>query len=724
MIAKKYYILLFLLFTACSIAAQSFTITGKVTDEKGKPLVGANIFLKGTVIGTATNSKGEFELSKLKNNSYTLIISMIGYEKKEINLSFSDTKSQHLTIKLKKESVRVDQVVVTASKHKNEIKNLPVSVSVITSERINEKNFVTLDQALRYEPGVVITKDQISIRGSSGYTVGAGTRVLTAIDGIPLYTGDSGEIIWQLIPPSEIDRVEVVKGAASSMYGTTAMGGVVNLISKDITSKPLTYVKMFAGSYTKPSYDEWKWSNSLQSYYGATVSHSRTIGKLGITGLFSYFQDDGYRKNDWEKRYSGYLKAAYNFSESTSLTLIGSGYSRDKGTFTYWKGLNDALLPPDNEIGQTIPSDRFVIGLLFNHMFSDKVSMLIKPSLYNSYWYDASESSNSSKSNLYRTEVQINWKLAEGSLLISGIEGRYNIVTSSIFGDRSSDGFGVYTQWEYHLSKAFLFTLGARYDYSKLDTLKSSDNVSPKVGLNYKLTKATILRASAGKGFRAPTLAEAFTSTTTSGITVKPNPNLQSETSYSFEIGVNQTFSQIFSVDLALFDNEYHNFIDPIIDPDDSKIVFENITRARVRGLELSGNLTLLNKKLNLKAGYTLLNSEDLETGKALKYRPQHSFVISGDYQIGYFSCGFDYRYNSRVEEIDDALVDFGLVPDGDERVNINVLDLRAGYRFMFGGLPLQLFLNANNVLNYNYVEMIGNLAPIANYSLSLDFMF
>lgn len=706
------------------LSAQTFKISGVVKDENGKPLVGANIFLKGTVIGTASNSKGEFVLQKLRKKSYLLIVSMIGYEKETIKIEPGGKDSKQITIKLRKTSFNVGQVIVTASKHKNEIKNLPVSASIITSERINEKNFVTLDQALRYEPGVVVTEDQISIRGSSGYSLGAGTRVLTAIDGIPLYTGDSGEIIWQLIPPSEIDRVEVVKGAASSMYGTTAMGGVVNIISKDITSKPLTYIKTFAGAYDKPMYNEWKWSNNLQSYFGATISHSRTIGKFGVTGLFSYFQDDGYRKNDWEKRYSGYLKAAYNFSQSTSLTFIGSGYSRDKGTFTYWKGLNDALLPPDNEIGQITPSDRVVLGLLFNHMFNDKVSLLIKPSLYSSYWYDASESANSSRSELYRTEAQVNWTLAEGSLLISGIEGQYNTVTSSIFGDRNSNGIGIYSQWEYHFSKALMFTLGARYDYAKLDTLNSTGNISPKIGFNYKVNKATILRASAGKGFRAPTLAEAFTSTTTSGITVKPNPALEPETSYSFEIGGNQAFTSVFFLDLALFDNEYHNFIEPVIDPTDGNIVFENITRARVRGAELSGTLSLFNKKFSLKAGYTFLNSEDIDTGKELKYRPKHSFVFTGDYSIGHFSCGFDFRYNSRVAEIDDALVDFGLVPDGNERVAIKVLDIRAGYNLILGELPLRIFLNANNVLNYNYVEMIGNLAPIRNYALSLDFMF
>lgn len=719
---KTTSILLFLI--VLELSAQNFQLKGLVTDVKDQPLVGANIYLKGTVIGTATNSKGEFLFSKLKGNFYSLHISMIGYQKKIIEIELRDGISEIITIKLNKSNFQVDQVIVTASKHRNEIRSLPVSASVINSERINEKNFITLDQALRYEPGINVTEDQISIRGSSGYSLGAGSRVLTALDGIPLYSGDSGEITWQVIPPSEIARVEIVKGAASSMYGSTAMGGVVNVISKETTSKPLTYIKTFAGVYDKPSYDEWKWSDNLQSNFGVTLSHSRTIGKLGITGLFSYFENDSYRKNNWEKRYSGYLKAIYNFNEFTSLTFLGSGYSRDMGTFTYWKGINDALLPPDDEIGQTIPSDRYVVGLLFNHMFNDEITLIVKPSLYSSYWFDSSESSNSSKSELYRTEAQVNWTISKGSLLISGIEGQYNIVTSSIFGDRNSNGLGVYSQWEYHYSNDLLLTMGARFDYSKLDTLDSSSDISPKVGINYQYSDATIFRASAGKGFRAPTLAEAFTSTTTSGITVKPNPDLKSETSYSFEVGGNhEVFTNLF-LDIALFYNDYQNFIEPIIDPTDGKIVFENITHARVNGLEFSGTLLLFNKMLNVKAGYTFLNSEDLETGKELKYRPKHSFVFAIDYSIGQFLCGLDFRYNSRVDEIDDALIDFGLVPDGDERVDIKVLDLRAGYKFFIDKLPLRIYLNANNILNYNYVEMIGNLAPIRNYSLSIDFMF
>lgn len=718
------FLIIFSLLCSISLFAQTNTINGSVTDENDQPLVGANIFLKGTVIGTATNPKGEFLLSNLKETRYLLIASMIGYEKKELLVEFSTNESKFVKIQLDKSSFQVDQVIVTASKHQSTIKKLPVSASIITSERIEDKNIITLDQVLRYEPGITLTEDQISIRGSSGYSLGAGSRVLTALDGIPLYTGDSGEIVWQMIPPSEIERVEIIKGAASSLYGSTAMGGVVNVISKDITSKPLTYVKMFGGFYDKPRYDEWQYTNNLQPYYGLTLSHSRTIGKLGISGLFSYLGDDGYRKNDWEKRYSGYLKAIYDFNEFTSLSLIGSGYTRNRGTFTYWRGLNDALLPSVEEIGQTTPSDRFVLGVLFNHMFSKDIYMVIKPSLYNSYWYDDSESLNSSKSKLYRTEAQMNFRLAENSLLVTGIEGQFNTVISSIFGDRNSNGFGIYGQWEYNVSKPLVLTLGARYDYSSLDSLDSSSDVSPKIGLNFQLSDYTTLRASAGKGFRAPTLAEAFASTTTNGITVKPNPDLKSEKSYSFEVGGNQEISSIFLVDLALFHNAYENFIEPIIDPSDGNIVFENISKARVTGLEVSGTLSLLKKTLNFNAGYTYLNSEDLETGKELKYRPKHSYVIKADYLLGSFFCGVDFRHNSKVAEIDDALVDFGLVPDGDERVDINVLDVRAGYRLMFGNLPIQVILNANNILNYNYVELIGNLSPIRNYSISIDFMF
>ena len=118
---------------------------------------------------------------------------------------------------------------------------------------------------------------------------------------------------------------------------------------------------------------------------------------------------------------------------------------------------------------------------------------------------------------------------------------------------------------------------------------------------------------------------------------------------------------------------------------------------------------------------YSYLWARDIEKNKPLKYRPRNTFYAKADFSLDNFSAGADFRYWSRVEEIDEELINLGLVPDGELRVEVFVLDLRAGYNLDFEGVPLKVFLNANNVLNYNYVELIGNLAPIRNYSLSVE---
>ena len=116
---------------------------------------------------------------------------------------------------------------------------------MIPSDEFSKKNISNLENALRYVPGVNMTEDQISIRGSSGYSRGAGSRVLLALDGIPFYTGDTGETIWEMIPTAVIKRVEIIKGAASSLYGSTAIGGVINVITNDIPKNPPTFFKVF-----------------------------------------------------------------------------------------------------------------------------------------------------------------------------------------------------------------------------------------------------------------------------------------------------------------------------------------------------------------------------------------------------------------------------------------------------------------------------------------------
>ncbi|MCP5061368.1 MAG: TonB-dependent receptor [Ignavibacteriae bacterium] len=717
-------IIFIVLFFSITIKAQSGSVFGKITDNKERVLIGANILVDGTVLGVATDSDGNYNLQGIINGTYKLTFSMVGYTK---------TTSQEIEIKNNRVEVNVslvatsyqyDQLVVTANKFSQKLSDVAASTYIIDTKIFSKKNFQKLDDAFRYVPGVTMTLDQISIRGSSGYSRGAGTRVLITFDDIPIYTPDSGEIVWELIPVSEIGKVEIIKGSASSLYGSSAIGGVINIIPKEITSNPITFVKMQGGVYSKPSHKEWDWSDKTLYFNSQTISHSRSFGKLGISASVSRFEDLSYRQNEDQLRYSGYLKANYNFSESSTLSFIGAGFTRRRSTFIYWKNLENALSPSDDDLGQSIKSDRTILGMNFNHLFNKKLSLAIIPSLYLSYWDDESESNNKSNSNLFRTEVRINYTPTEKIIVVSGSEFQHNKVTSTIFGNRTSNGVGAYSQIDYKFIEPMNLSFGLRYDYNRLSNLESESSISPKLGITYKFNNSTFLRTSIAKGFRSPTLAESFTSTTTSGVTVKPNPNLKAENSFSIEAGIKHYFSTDFNADFALFNNEYFEFIEPGFDPKDGQLFFNNVTRARIQGFEVNAYSSFFSQSFLLNIGYTFLHSKDVDLNKELKYRPKHSIVTSFEYTKNIYEIGLDLRYSSKVKRIDNEIVDLGLVPDGDKRVEIFVLDARVGANLFSYKLPLRIFLNANNILNYNYVEIIGNIAPIRNYSLNLEFVF
>ncbi|MCB9208578.1 MAG: TonB-dependent receptor [Ignavibacteriales bacterium] len=718
------YKIVFIIFIwSAAIYSQNGEIHGTVKDESGLAIIGANVIVENTLIGTATDSKGNFKILKLKKGNYIVSVSMIGYSKVTSEIITLDENVKEIDFVLTPLSYTIDQLIITANKYAKDIRELAASSYILDQKIFSEKNFLQIDDALRYVPGITMTDDQISIRGSSGYSRGAGTRVLVAMDGIPIYTPDSGDIVWELVPVNEIGRVEIIKGSASSLYGSSAIGGVVNIISKEISSNPVTFVKIQNGIYDTPSFDEWKWTDKLLSFNSQTISHSRSFDKLSLSGSITRFEDYSYRKNDYQLRFGGFLKSNYQFSESTSLSLIGTGYTRDRRTFIYWKDLNNALSPADTDIGQSTNSDRTIVGLNFNHKFSDAFSLSILPNAYISYWTDDSETKNSSDSKMYRTEIRSNYSPDQYFNLVSGFEFQYNNVSSNIFGTRNSNSFGAYSQADYKLFEKLNLSFGLRYDFNKLADLESTNSVSPKLGINYKVNEFTTLRGLASKGFRAPTLAEAFTSTTTSGVTVKPNPNILPETSYSFELGINHIFSQNFMADLSIFNNEYYDMIEPGFDPADGQLFFNNVTRARIQGIDFNSTISIFSN-LNLKMGYIYLWARDIENKLTLKYRPKHSAVFAIDFDYDLFEAGIDFRYLSRVENIDFELVDLGIVPDGDKRVEIYVVDLNAGINLFSLNLPFRIFFNLTNLLNYNYVELIGNIAPIRNYSLNIEAIF
>ncbi len=709
---------------ASLISAQNFSVSGKVTDVNLNPLSGVNVFIQGKSIGTHTDSSGNYQISNITSGIYNIEFSMIGYKKETRNNIVITDKSVIINIKLEEIVIQSESIIITAGKHEQEISELPVSTVVINNRQINNRNYISLDEALRHVPGVSVNLDQISIRGSSGYSRGAGTRVLVAQDGIPLYTGDTGEIIWEIIPITEFKRIEIIKGAASSLYGSTAIGGVINIITKEITNNPVTYFKSYFGAYDRPSHKEWDWSNEYRTFNGLTLTHSQKVGNLGFTLSGTRTEDLSYRQSGFVKRYTGYLKSTYNFDSSNTLTFLANGLTQNRGNFIYWKSTRSALQPRDIDQGQRVYSDRFMLGLIYNRIFSKDFFVNTKASYYNTHWRDETESSDNSRAGLGRLEIQSTYNFHKNLFWINGIEANYGNVKSNIFSHHSSSGFGFYSHIDLKFEFPLLISAGARFDYSKLDSIDSFSSFSPKIGLNYKLSETTILRASAGKGFRAPTLAETFTKTSASGVVIKPNPSLIPEYNFSFEFGINQVCSNNLVLDISAFQNEFYDFIEPGIDLTDGQVYFNNVTRARIQGIETTLNYELFNSSLKINLNHTYLWARDIEKKRMLKYRPRHTFYASAVYSISSFEVESNFRFWSRVEEIDNEIIDLGVVIEGDKRVPVYVWDARVGYSFIIYDLPLKINLNANNLLNYNYVEMIGNLSPIRNISLSLEVVF
>jgi iron complex outermembrane receptor protein len=392
-------------------------------------------------------------------------------------------------------------------------------------------------------------------------------------------------------------------------------------------------------------------------------------------------------------------------------------------SFIYWKDSRNTLVPPDNSLGEKVETNRYLFGLVYKSVIGTKIFYRINASYYLNDWEDNFTPMNESTSNLLRGEIQVNTSITDKMILVTGIEGFTSNVNSTIFGNPDAHSYGSYALLDINFEFPLFLSLGVRYDYTKLDSLESSSALSPKLGLNYKLTERIILRSSLGSGFRAPSLAEAFTSTSASGIRIKPNPNLKPETNLTFEFGVNYEVISQLNVDFAVFQNEYYDMIEPSFDPMDNKVRFDNVVRARIQGYEVNTLVQIIPDEMNFTIGYTYLWARDLENNIALKYRPRHTLYSGIDWKKWNFNLGINFRYWSKVEEIDDELVDLGIIRDGELRVPVFSTDFRVAYNFREIGLPVDIYLNIKNLTNYNFIELIGNLSPIRNYSLGFNWV-
>ncbi len=704
-------------------------ITGNIFDKvSGKPLYGVNVLVKNTFIGTSTDASGGFIIDNLGEGEYVLLISMIGYKKRTIsNFEIFKGSSTEIEIELEQDVLASPSIVVTATRQEQDVMESPLSVSVIGPRQIAEKSAVSLAEVLTYQPGVNTVKGQLNIRGASGYTLGVGSRSLLLIDGIPLLGSAAGNISWTVIPTSEIERVEIVKSGGSAMYGSSAMGGVLNIITRNAPIEPETRIRVKAGAYSNPKYKQWEWRDNPGIFNTLEISHSRHIGKHGMWFRLQRDNTDGYTQLGWNESYSLTSKIKLNFGTRFSGSVYGNYYTSNNGLASQWKSAADPFEAPIGDENDQASGYKFNLNGFLSFIYSPKTVLKLKLGYFDIEWQnDGRTNKDYSHETKGFGEYQISKNWTNKLSTIGGVTTQYAKIDAKIFGKHHSNSYAAYFLTQGNLTNNITLSLGSRWEGYWVDNSLLDQTIAPQIALNWNKNGVLAFRTSYGKGFRVPTIAELFSSSQLNIFKVEPNPDLIAETSDAFEFGSsiilgNLNLLSLLKVHAAIFSNRYKNLIEPL--PDDNGIIhFENITDAKINGAEIGVNIGVLNNNLILSTAYTWLDPVAVDNSgnviDTLSYRFRNNWVstISGYWKQ--FSASLEYRYASRIGSV--QLFEENLLTGSDIRVPIHLWNAGIGYNWK----GLETRLRVENLFQYYYVELERNMGEERKISINISKSF
>jgi iron complex outermembrane receptor protein len=723
-------------------AQQSGTVAGRVVDASSRePVPTAAVRVVGTVILTFSDDSGRFELRGVPAGLRRLSVERISYAPRRVEVDVPAGGRTEIEIELEPQAVAVGELVTSVTMRELSSLNAPVSVSVLKEEQIRERVPATAADAVAYVPSVQFVGDQMNIRASAGYSRGAGSRVLMLVDGVPANAGDSDAINWDVIPLTEVTRIEVMKGAGSALYGTIALGGVVNVVTAPPPQDPTARLRLRGGFYDDPPSSAWIWSNKTRGYASAELSYGQSLGAFGFWLRGGRWIDDGYRQNDELERTNVAFQLTLAGAADT-LGLFASVAREDYGAPLLWCMRGECEDPDSlafqparvaiSALDDETRSDKGRIHLTHRRHWSDRASTFFRAYVQRNDWdTNFGDTQIGAVSDRLSGELRFDWRALNWLFLTLGGEGTYtevegeNFFGSGFMPDRLAThditALALYAQGELSIASWLVLIAGVRRDVAYLDEISLSDpwneQWSPRVGAVLSPSAATRVRASIGRGFRAPSADELFTATQVGGFLVVPNPNLRAERSLAGELGIQQLVASWLSLDVAGFFYEFDDFIeaDTVLSPLGILIQFENLPEASVAGIEANARLSLLRNRLHGFVAYTYIHHEDTMTGEPLAYRPNDLLTASANFDLGALELGADYRYASAFDRVK-LFTD----PRTDPLVPTRVLDVRLAYRF---GRQVLRFI-VNNAANYGYTTIERNLEPIRRYSVALDLEF
>lgn len=557
-----------------NILSQVAVLKGRIIDAKdSEPLIGVNIQTQDH-LGTVTNINGEYQLS-LKPGNYNIIFKYIGYNKITKKISVQENQVIKINLELFEDVNQLEEMVISASKYEQKLGEVSVSMSIIKPELIENKATRDAESIIEQVPGVQINENQASIRGGSGWSYGAGSRVLVMVDGMPMLAGDANDIKWSAIPLENISQIEVLKGASSVLYGSSALNGVINIRTKYPKDEPITKINISNGFYM-PGYGKRKgtsliggdsildkrggqtWWNSPRGYVQGNFTHLRKINEnseLVLGG--SFMKDQGYRlgSNDQRIRVNGGWK---HFSKKYNGLSYGINLNNNfnkSTTFFLWASADSVLhaLGGTNDSTTTMSTSstsRIMIDPYISYISKNGNEHQLKTRFFRTD--NKNNTNQGASSDYYFSEYQFQKKFNNKLTLTSGAMSSYTLVKSQLYGDHNSTNIAGYFQGDKKWNK-FNITAGMRMEYFKIDSVQSKGKLFNKdlnipfqpvfrFGATYQPMEYTFLRASYGQGYRFPSIAEKYISSAVGPLNVFPNPNLEPEYGWSAEIGMKQGF--------------------------------------------------------------------------------------------------------------------------------------------------------------------------------------
>ena len=639
---KKFYLLILLL----SISfAQDFKFLGTILDiETKEPIIDANIVFIESDIGAASDINGNFTVTNLNRQKYEILVSAIGY--KDIKTTINLVSQDNFIFELIPEPVLTTALNVVGSFPS---KHLPYFTQNISSEKISDNNYQTMSALFRNIGGVDVqtahdngSNDNFSIRGSSDYKPGGyNNRVLVLLDGFQISMPYSGSIDWNAMPLDFLDRVEVVKGPVSSLYGQNSMGGIINLVTKNYSDE-FYNIKATVGSYD---------SKDLN------LTMSNVTDNISYTALLQHKKGNGHRFNAQYEQNNFYTKI-FNKKQDLSVSLIANKsingqpgfFVEDRPSLTSYRISNRDSVYLQLFKKQTLDANNNIVySLSMNHFYTnyfDREDTPVEEIQEQTFYNDTSLNLRAEYQKLISTKSY----LIFGSDII--LEQSDISIYRNIYDDLKQVTGGFFVQNRIQLSERLLLGLGLRFDYRNVDrgdefSYKSFSDVSPKINLTFKRDTFSTWNFALSKGFRSPSLSELFLQYESDyGLNTQGNPNLEPEQLYGLDISFDRTNKTNLTYSVSTF---YYNYKDMIDFVYGLPVIALNRSDISSNGLETNISYKI-NRNLDLDLGYTYLRVDDINNVDPILYRPKHKFISSIKHKSKNISNIISMRYQSKQD--------------------------------------------------------------------------